>query len=454
MFGAPVPSRRLLALVVAFSIATPALAAERPVPAPVPPTDPAYIPLGVYSAGEYVPRADKERKQIDWVKTERDLDGMQERGCTAVWLTHLNAAQTADFARRAARRGIYVVASLGNIDGTVERFRRGNVGPVAAQTRAAWGDAPRPIAWGLGDEPRKPIMGEMKTYAAAWKKQFPDDLVTTVVMHRDVETAAEAGFDALAADIYPFFSKDNPNRYMGRAHDAWLRNVKGLAAVTSRPWMMGQAYQEPWGPFEYDTEGDIVYLPGGAPHWEMPTPDMIRWQALTAIGGGGKGMFYFLYRRGRRPDRDSKPTSLPAAVKERTDSGAPNALTYDDGRPTKQFDAMGEAYRWIRRHAAVLAPAKVDDGLKVGCAGGEHGASMVRVLSDPQSGAKHLVVVASYYRPRGGPVTVTLDPRITTLENLDSGEPQPIAAGPGGRITAVQLAPGTAAIFAAKTSGD
>ena len=420
--------------------------------APLPllqPTDPAYIPLGVYSAGEYVPRADKERKQIDWVKTEQDLDGMQERGCTAVWLTHLNAAQTAEFARRAARRGISVVASLGNIDGSVERFRKGNVKQVVEQTLAAWGDAPRPLAWGLGDEPKKDYMDQMKPYAAAWKKHVPQDLVTTVVMHRDMEAASKAGFDALAADIYPFFSRDNPNRFMGRSHDAWLRNVKTLVSLSPRPWMMGQAYQEPWGPFEYD-KGNVVYLPGGAPHWEMPTPDMIRWQALTAIAGGAKGMFYFIYRRGMAPKPDAKPTGLPAKAKERTDSGAPMALTHMDGRPTKQYDAMGEAFRWIRRHGAVLGPAQPAAGFKVGFAGDEHGASVARVLADPKTGRKYLVVVASYHRPRGGPLTVVLDPKITALENLDTGKPQPVAAG----RAAVTLAPGTAAIFACTVAGD
>ncbi len=231
-----------------------------------------------------------------WQKIDAALDDLASHHVNAIWLTHRSSSEAAQFARRAARRGIYLVASLGELAGEVGRIRNGNHEALIRRTLQDWGEAPKPIAWGLGDEPRTPYMREMAAYVEAWRKHAPGEPVTSVVMSRDLAAADKARFDALACDVYPFFSPGNPNAYGGPPPAAWLKNTRRLVEHSRRPWMMGQAFQEPWGPFELDGQGNIVYLPGGAPHWVMPSPDQVRWQALAAIALGAKGMFYFHYR--------------------------------------------------------------------------------------------------------------------------------------------------------------
>lgn len=439
------------------------------VPAATDPRDPAFLPLGVYWAGEYTFREEKD-DAVRWAKIDAALDGLAARHANAVWLTHCSAAETAEFARRGAKRGIGVVASIAELAGEVEHIRKGDHAALIARTLAAWGPAPKPIAWGLGDEPRAGYMAEMKGYADAWHTRAPGEPVATVVMWSDTDAAATAGFDALAADVYPFFSPGNPNGYGMPDWAAWTTHTRNLVARTPRPWMMGQAYQEPWGPFELDPHGNIVYLRGGGPHWVMPTPDQIRWQALSAVALGAKGMFYFHFRAVIAPNpKGAAVTNLPAAAKRRTSSGAPGTLVYADGRPTPQYEAMGEAFAWLQQHAGRLARLKlspVPEAWETQPAA--VGGNVVRVLLDggsPQpalpasatkdraaganaaSGKRFLMVVSSYAARPGQPVRVTLGPHITGLRSLTTGKRVRLTLAAPLRQAEVVLPPATAELF-------
>lgn len=144
------------------------------------------------------------------------------------------------------------MAAIAQLDGSVPQVRKGNHRALIEGTLREWGDAPRPIAWGLGDEPRTTYMNETAAYVKAWRTHAPQEPVTTVVMHGDVPAAARAGFHVLCGNIYPFFSAGNPHRYGMADWAAWVQNARKLRQVAPRPWLMGQAYQEPWGPFEVD----------------------------------------------------------------------------------------------------------------------------------------------------------------------------------------------------------
>ncbi len=414
-------------------------------PAAAAPGDPAYLPLGVYWAGEHLHATNGV---IDWPRVEQALDDLAAHHVTAVWLTHRSAAETAEFARRAAPRGIYVVAAIAHLAGEVPHIRRGPHAALIAGTLAAWGNAPGPVAWGLGDEPRAAYMGEMAAYVKAWREHAPGRPITTVVMHGDIEAAGQAGFDALCADIYPFFSAGNPNGYGTAPWLAWVHNLRKLRENARTAWMMGQGYQEPWGPYELDAGGDIVYLPGGGPHWAMPTPAQVRWQALAALAGGAKGMFYFIYRWPTAASPGAEPAAkLPAAVRERTDSGAPRALVYPDGRPTPQYEAMGEAFGWIRRRAAVLAPLQ-PVAMPEAWADGVADGSVVSLLAHPETGARYLMVVRAAEADGPGVVRITLGPHIAGLRDATAGLRHPVLAAPPFRGAAVTLDPGRAALLA------
>jgi hypothetical protein len=277
-------------------------------------------------------------------------------------------------------------------------------------------------------------------------------------MHRDVPAAAQVGFDALTTDVYPFFSRDNPNAYAGSKRRVWISNVDRLRRLSPVPWMMGQAYQEPWGPIRLSPQGTIIYEPGSAPHWEMPTPPQVRWQTLAAVARGARGMFYFAYRVAPSPKLRRLPgASLPARVSRSTDSGSPMGLVHLDGRPTAQLRAMGEAFGWVARHRSILAAVRLapaaEQPLAPDALASGHVAS---VFVRPSDGARFLMVVASYNPQKINgvaqagptPVPVLLGPQVTGLRSLDGSAATPLAAGPRGQRTSVRLAPGTAALFA------
>jgi len=415
-----------------------------PAKAPVGPRDPQFLPLGVYWAGEFTFQ-ECEFPETRWQKIDAALDDLASHRVNAIWLTHLSASETAQFARRAARRRIYLVASIGELAGEVSHIRKGNHEALISRTLQAWGDAPKPIAWGLGDEPRASYMDEMAAYVEAWRRYAPGEPVTSVVMWGDLEAADKARFDALACDVYPFFSPGNPHGFGGPPPAAWVENTRRVVQQARRPWMMGQAFQEPWGPLECDEHGNIVYLPGGAPHWVMPSPAQVRWQALTAVALGAKGMFYFHYRALPRPRPEEPPAKLPAAVTEKTNSHAPPALVYGDGRPTPQYEALGEAFAWLDRLAPVLAPlrpSETPDASETKAAGAD--GNVVSVLVHPTTAKRYLMVVAGFAGRESQPVRLTLGPRVGGLKSVTTGRNVAVdVSGPAPQVE-IHLAPGTA----------
>lgn len=404
------------------------------------------MPLGVYWAGEYT--FNDLAPEARWQSIEKALGDLAAHHVNAIWLTHLSASETADFARRAAKRGIYLVASVGELAGEVDHIRKGHHKTLIEQTLKSWGDAPTPIAWGLGDEPRATYMNEMATYVHAWRTHAPGEPVTTVVMWGDMDAASKVAFDALACDTYPFFSEGNPNSYGMPGFAAWLMNTRTLVARSPRPWMMGQSFQEPWGPFELDEKGNIVYLPGGAPHWVMPTPAQIRWQAFAAITAGAKGIFYFHYRAPVSPNPKASVCNLPAAAKEKTNSNAPAAVIYSDGRPTLQYEAMGEAFAYLSKFTPTLAPCKLAtapeawETLPVTVGG-----NVVGMMVHPTSAKRYLMVVASYAGRESQLINITLGPHITGLKSMATGKKLKLSLAAPFRQAQVGLLPGTAELF-------
>jgi hypothetical protein len=108
--------------------------------APPGPRSPSFLPRGVYWAGEHTFN-DIPDPKARWQRIERALDDLAAHHVNAVWLTHLSAGETAEFARRAARRGIHLVASLGELAGEVPHIRKGDHKALIERTLKAWGDA-------------------------------------------------------------------------------------------------------------------------------------------------------------------------------------------------------------------------------------------------------------------------------------------------------------------------
>jgi hypothetical protein len=323
---------------------------------------PDFFPLGVYWPGEFTFR-DQQIPKLRWQAIDQTLELLAAHHVNAIWLTHVDAKEGAEFARHAAKRGIYLVASLGELSSENPGVRKSAPDTLVQRVLAAWGDAPAPIAWGLGDEPRAEYMHELANLAAAWK--HAGQPTTTVVMPGDAPAAAtQLAVSALCTDIYPYFSAGNPNgpdthaASTGFLLDAggrvrrWTQTQPGM-----RYWLMGAIFQEPWGPRELDAQGNLVYLPGGGPHFRMPTPAEVRWESWGALATGAKGLFHFSLFFNPRADPTAKPLGpdLPFGVKERTNSGAPGGMLYMDGRPTPQFTAMGECFARLAKITPVFA---------------------------------------------------------------------------------------------------
>ncbi len=320
----------------------------------------ADMPLGVYWPGEHVLR--DTGRQIDWQKNEAVLDSLASNHCNTIWLTHMSAPDAAEMARRAAGRGIRLVASLGELDGGVPNHRAGEQAPRIARILEQWGDAPPPLAWGLADEPRADYMHEMAAYANQWAAAGQP--ITTVVMAGDVPSAAALiDLDYLCADIYPFFGAGDPNGPDNIAESAaYVKEAGARCLYWARRrgipyWFMGALFQDPWGPHEADEQGNVVYLPGGGPHFRFPSEAEVRWQNWAALATGARGLIHFtLFMGDVKPNPGAKPLGpdLPFDVKTRTNSGLPRGMLYPNGRPTAPFLAMGRDFGRIAGLAPLL----------------------------------------------------------------------------------------------------
>lgn len=396
-----------------------------------------FFPLGVYWPGEYVPRA---AGGIDWQRTERLLDLLASNHCNTVWLTHTGAADAAEFARRAAKRGIYLVASLNELSGHVAGIRRPeHWRGLPVRVMKTWGDAPKPIAWGLGDEPRTSYMHEMQPFVEEWAKT--GEPTTTVVMAGDLAAAgALLPVKFLCSDIYPFFSANNPNgpdniaesaAYIyqaGRRAQSWAK-ARGIEW-----WFMGQIFQEPWGNREPDELGNVVYLPGYGPHFRMPTVPESRWQNWAALAAGARGLIHFTLFLGEvKPLTDPNAKPLPFGFAEKTNSGSPTGMLYHDDRTTPQFEELGRAFGAIRKLTGLLKQIEPDHSLEAErlafhAKGWIPPGDIVQVMRPVKAEAgnsRRYVVVANgeVDNPEPRVVAVNFAPEVTRVVDLLTGEP-------------------------------
>ncbi len=328
-----------------------------------------FLPLGVYWPGEY--SFNREPEEVRWQKIDKVLDGLSEQNVNTIWITHLSTEVAAKLAKHAAKRNIALVASNLELAFENPKNREGDYLNLPKETLEKWGDAPAPLAWGLGDEPAPAYTDKMAEYVSAWKVQKHP--VTTVIMPVYVETEVPklVGLNYLSVDIYPFFSDKNPNG--PGTHPAsvayFIRESKKAQRVAAQMnaefWAMPQIFQEPWGPREQDEEGNIVHLPGGGPHWRMPSPGEVRWQGWAAIACGSRAVIYFslFFNIGLKPVDQPLPPELTYAVKERTNSGSPGGILYMDGRATPQYLAMGGLFKEIQPLAPIVTKMKPTEPL-------------------------------------------------------------------------------------------
>ena len=428
----------------------------------MPQRDASFFCRGVYWPGEWTYR-DIQIPKLRMKKLGQTLDDLASNQVNAIWLTHVSAKEGAEIARMAAQRGIYLVASLGELAGENEAVRTGDQTERIASVLRDWADAPAPIAWGLGDEPKAANMHEMAMFANAWRKSGQP--VTTVVMAGDVPSASGAGFSAVTSDIYPFFSVGDPNGpdTLSESTAYLMDNVTRLRRLCqdkgAEAWFMGAIFQEPWGRRDLDEKGNLVYLPGGNAHFRMPTPAEVSWQSWASVAAGAQGIFHFSLFFNMGPHTNALPAGAEPswAVKEKTNSGAPGGMLYPDGRPTPQFEAMGRCFGDLAKVGGLIKTLKALDSTSLAvfhAQGWPRVGDVVRAFVDPKGTIYAVVVNGDLEKVAEVPVNV---PDTTkTLTDMVSGQSvalsdkeaamfQPL--GKGFKQAQVKLGPGNGTIL-------
>lgn len=360
-----IPGRKLLTAVLLLGVIHPlACAAE-------PPGLGNRFPLGVYWPWERTAGLAKRNGVDKWDFVERCLDNLKRQGFDAVWAVNLGIPDLPGLAQRMAARDMQLVPALGELHYNVQ-WRRNNWTYLEKESKraiAAVGDSPAILAWALCDEPRRNLVGEMETFRqkfASWGARQPAVVVT---MWPDSPTYAEqAGFETVCTDLYPFFSRGNPNGpNTPAASRSWYRRQTQAtlrAAVKNgrTPWIMPQCFLDIWGPWKYDEQLNAVLLPGSILHWRQPTVGEIRWQVWSAAAAGVKGFFWFVFLPPPQDQPDAKPYVGPTfpptlAVKEATPVGGPGGLLRPDGSETPECLAAAEAFASIRPLRSLLQDA-------------------------------------------------------------------------------------------------
>lgn len=357
--------------------------------------DPPEMPLGVYwppTLG-FPDLAGEER----WQKVEEVLESLQQHHVNTVWLNNGTAALQAEYARRAEKYGIRLVAAVSTIHTQGARNRQGYAKRVESVLKD-WGDAPAPLAWGIGDEPYTVAMEEVAACARIWKDL--GEPAGLVVMPRDIPTTAQlVPLNFIATDAYAFFGSTCPNgpttqaqsqAYILDAMDRLLVSTENHQRMTA--WFMGGAFQNIAGPARLSENGDYVILPGGQNNFRMPTPVELRWQSWLSVAGGARGIIMFTLFFYDTPR--TIPLKGDWGLAEELDTGLPGGLLYPDGRPTAQYEAMGAAYARIQTAAPyILRMIPVADRLAFHAKGWPDHGDVVRNFVDETDGSRYVVVV-------------------------------------------------------------
>jgi hypothetical protein len=360
------PKRALLAAVVWMLGVIPPQA-----PAAEPPRLANSFPLGVYWPWERTAGLAKRNGREKWDFVERCLDNLKRQGFDAVWCVNLGIPDLPGLAQRMAAREMQLVPALGELHYNID-WRRNNWTYLEKESKRAIGvagESPAILAWALCDEPRRDRVGEMETFRrkfATWGAKQPAVVVT---MWPDSPIYAEqAGFEAVCTDLYPFFSRGNPNGpNTPLASRSWYRRHAQITVHAAQknnrtPWIMPQCFVEIWGPWKYGEHLEAVLLPGAILHWRQPTLGEVRWQVWSAIAVGMRGFFWYVYLPPPADQAAAKPyvgpTFPPAlAVQEARPAGGPGGLLRPDGSDTPECLAVAEAFAAVRPLLPLLQDA-------------------------------------------------------------------------------------------------
>ena len=366
--------------------------------------------LGVYWPWERTDGIARNAGLGRWEFARRTCALLARSGVNTIWLVNIGASDVKALARIAGPMHIKLVPTLNEIEPrglgldanrpdfasrAIEHYRT-TIPRVVDAMGAERADI---LAWGLCDEPGGPYLELMEPMRRIFAEADPDRPVITVSTWGSTpDMIAKTRLFTFCTDLYPFFSAGNPNgpNTPGASRNFLTTNTERMVQEAGKDgrigWLMPQCYNEIWGPYEWDSSGALVALPGSFVHWRTPTPAEIRWQIWEGVRLGVKGIVFFCLLGPADSDSAAKPVSDPALrsliVRVPTTVGAP-ALLDRFGRPTPQMVEAASIFRELRPHLALLrrlTPVSAG-GLAV------DGAVSTGYFRDPKTGGRYVVIV-------------------------------------------------------------
>ncbi len=435
---------RVLALIALLIVLlTASLAAETTSPAERPVGE---FALGVYWSWEFNAGAAKAAGLEKWEFVKRTCELLHNNGVNTVWLVNIDLADLKSLLKITNPMGLKLLPNLGEI---APQNCRSNMGldpnasdfhekaleyykkTIPAIVKDIGEDRNGVLAWVLCDEPAGPYFELMDPMRKIFAEADPDRPSMAVSQwHLTPKLIAESRLSTFCVDVYPFFAEGNSNgpHTPVASRGYYSVNIQRMVEDAGRDgrtgWIMGQCYNEIWGPSEMKPNGEFVALPGAFVNWQSPTVPEMRWQIWEGLRLGVKGVVFFLLL-GLGGGNPSAPPlqpseSTPNILKEQKLVGYPSLLNYK-GSPTPQFREMSSVYRSLAKHCDLLrrlAPVTTQ-WIAADCGG------TIGNFTDPKSGKNYAVVVNNDFdHPKT--ITLTAAMGVKSVRNLLTGKSIPL----------------------------
>jgi len=356
----------------------------------------------MYCPWERLPGVAQKAGLEKWAYVDKMLADAARWHNNFLWVVNIDNADAVELCRRAEKHHIRIAPSLGAFVG--RRHARGadQIADGVREAVATFSQLPAFYAYVLIDEALAPEMSHMENIRRALAQADPRHPALVVTMPGHTQAAVrQTQLPILVTDCYPFFGPNDPNGpNTVPASEAYYRYVTDklskLAQERGRqPWSMPGCFVEIWGPWHYDAKDEVVIEPGAYWHWRQPTPAEVRWQVWQGVATGMKGLVFFVQFPGQNARQAGDPIqaaplspALPQ-VREKIATHDGTALLYCDGRPTRQMEALAEAYGAVASLTATLARMQPAD-FPVAFADAP---VTVRTLQNPATGERVVVVV-------------------------------------------------------------
>ena len=440
---------QLLACLLACLSVTAFVHAQPSAPADDPPD---WVPLGAYVSWERIFHLAKHNKVDYWTDACKRLDVLKANFVDTLWAANMQDEHFPRLIQECEKRDLKLLVAMGGIEIKLrDRWADGGTyyDRVVPYFVDRAGKSKSLIGWVLSDEPSH---DEDFPHAEIVRKKFreldPNRFCLMVTMWPNAPSVPGATrLPVVCVDLYPFFGPNDPNGphtpaasiqfYRGKTQAM----MDGIGSRNVAGWVMGQCFTEIRGQRKYDPAGkNLLALPGSYLHWVCPTPAQVRWQVWEAIRGRAKGFIvYTVAPEAPSPETEHHREAGWTELLDRTVDPGPNALTFPDGTATPQLVELGQTYKLLAPHKALIRRWKAVDAADFEITSN----GTVQRFTDPKTERDYLVIVNDDFDNQQV-ISITLKTSSSTLKDIVHG--LPVKADNNARTTFV-LPPGGGTIL-------